>query len=58
MRDGCPLSWRHFVHGLNHLARDHARTTIRDHFAVGMTQAKTQDRNRWLGIKKAEAGWS
>lgn len=55
MQDGVPLSWRHFVYGLSHLSRAHARESLRLAGSVGALFGKDVD--RWFKIQETQAGW-
>jgi hypothetical protein len=55
MENGVPLSWRHFVYGMAHLDRAHARESLRLAGAVGSLFGK--DGERWFKSAEAQAGW-
>lgn len=56
MKDGVPLSWRHFVYGLAHLGRAHARESLRMAGTVsGVLSGK--EGAKWFNIVEGQAGW-
>jgi hypothetical protein len=55
--DGAPLSYPLFMVGLAHLARAHARTSLRTAGAVGIGYAKEDVANKWFRIQQTVAGW-
>jgi hypothetical protein len=57
MKDGEPLSWRHFVYGSQHLGRKHARDSLKIAGAAGIAQAVDRDRERWFRQQTRAAGW-
>lgn len=58
MKDGVPLSWRHFVYGFAFLARARARDAIRSASAGAIVQAaKDSDRRDWWQRQTIVAGW-
>lgn len=46
--DGWPRSWRHFVYGMAHLARRHARQVLAQAEAVKIGGAVGEDFERFL----------
>lgn len=57
MHGGAPLSWRHFVYALAHLARAEARASVRMASAVGIGFADKAAGERWLTLQRTLAGW-
>lgn len=57
MVDGVPRSWRHFVYGSAHLARAHARASLRAAAAAGVPYMKKEDAEAWYGVQRAAASW-
>jgi hypothetical protein len=56
MKDGWPLSWRHYVYGMAHLNRDRARESLRIASAAGVPHMKEEDARRWFRAQSAAAG--
>lgn len=50
MRDGEPISWRHYHYGLAHLQRAHAGEALRVCDAVTMANAKPRDAEKWRRV--------
>lgn len=62
MRDGEPISWRHYVYGTAHLARAYARESLRMagvrlSTATGLGSTPKSTRDAWLTRMTRSAGW-
>lgn len=57
MKDGKPISWRHFQYGLSYLQRLRVRTELSMHNAVVMTKAKDSDRKTYENELRMLAGY-
>ncbi len=47
-RDGKPLSWQHFIVGLDYIRRSEARQTLAHFNATLMAAAEKRDREEWV----------
>ena len=54
-RDGRPISWRHFVYGLEALSRRRAREALTMASAAGLPYSKRGD--EWLATQRILAGY-
>lgn len=55
MKDGVPLSWRHFVYGMANLPSIHARESLRMAGMLGALFGKEGE--KWFRIMESHAGW-
>lgn len=56
MKDGVPISWRHYVYGLAHVGRSLASDTLRAAQAAGSGWMKPEDLRDWMTDMKRAAG--
>ncbi len=58
MKDGVPLSWRHYVYGCAYLGRERAREALRTAGAVGIAQSiDPAERRNWFERQRLTGGW-
>jgi hypothetical protein len=46
-KDGMPLSWQHFSHGLRHIARENLREQLRFAQSMRMSRTGKEDWDSW-----------
>lgn len=56
VRDGLPLSWRHFGYGMAHLGRAAAAESLRVAAAVAMSFMPSDEGRAWRAQQKRAAG--
>jgi hypothetical protein len=57
MKDGAPLSWKHFVYGMSCLSRSWARESLRMGSAARVAGAEEKEFGKWRGLLELAAGW-
>lgn len=57
MKDGQPLSWRHFVYGMAHLSRVNARESLKLASSTRIASAEKKDFTEWMSTQTFVAGW-
>lgn len=58
MKDGVPLSWRHYIIGSGWIGRHVARVQVREYMASLMSTLEPEDRREWVDTLKTAAGWT
>jgi hypothetical protein len=58
MKDGWPLNWKRYVHGLRFLGRDVARSSMSEYHITSLAMyGKQQVVENWLARQTILAGW-
>lgn len=57
MHRGLPRSWPHYVYGMQHLGREHARASLRAAGSAGIAHANREEAERWYRAQRSAAGW-